>query len=107
MSRPMPTRQRQATRLVLISFLSLYSELTLIRWIPTQVRLLAYFTNFVLIAALLGLGVGMLLTGRRNRLSAYFPAALFALTVLVLVLERTNFVLPITSPGQFVWSYLY
>jgi spermidine synthase len=96
-----------AFRLVLISFLSLYFELTLIRWIPTQVRLLAYFTNFVLIAALLGLGVGMLLAGRRWPLEQYFPLALLVLTLVVVALERYNFVLPIVSHDQFVWGYVY
>jgi SAM-dependent methyltransferase len=91
-------------RLVLISFVSLYFELTLIRWIPTQVRLLAYFTNFVLIAALLGLGVGMLLAVRRVRLAWFFPAGLFGLTILVLVLERHDLVLPILTQGQFMWG---
>jgi SAM-dependent methyltransferase len=95
-----------ALRLVLISFLSLYFELTLIRWIPTQVRLLAYFTNFVLIAALLGLGVGLLLAVRRMQLALYFPVALLALTTLILVLERQDIVLPIVTTGQFVWGNL-
>ena len=100
-------RTAPVLRLVLISFLSLYFELTLIRWIPTQVRLLAYFTNFVLIAALLGLGVGMLLAVRRWELAPYFPLGLLALTAMVVVLEHSNFVLPIVSQGQFVWGYLY
>lgn len=96
-----------ALRLVLISVLSLYFELTLIRWIPTQVRLLAYFTNFVLIAALLGLGLGMLLAGRRARLAAYFPSGLLALALLVLLLKRWNIVLPVVAEGQVVWGYLH
>jgi hypothetical protein len=54
------SRLRDGVALALISFLGLYFELTLIRWIPTQLRLMAYFTNFVLIAALLGLRLGML-----------------------------------------------
>jgi hypothetical protein len=93
-------------RLALISFLSLYFELTLIRWVPTQVRLMAYFANFVLIAALLGLGVGLLLAGRRVRLVAYFPPALLVLTLFALILESAHFVLPIVSEGQVVWNYL-
>src|SRR5947209_6549998 len=95
-----------AIRLVLISFLSLYFELTLIRWIPTQVRLLAYFTNFVLIAALLGLGVGMLQATRRRQLAPYFPAGLFGLAIFVVVLEHHNLVLPIVSQGEVVWGYV-
>lgn len=94
-----------AIRLVLISVLSLYFELTLIRWIPTQVLLLAYFTNFVLIAALLGLGVGMLLATRRIQLALYFPAALLVLSVLVVILEHENLVLPLVSQGDFEWGH--
>src|SRR5947209_19008104 len=98
-----PLTAGPAVRLVLISFLSLYFELTLIRWIPTQIRLVAYFTNFVLIAALLGLGVGMLLASRRQQLALYFPSGLLALSALVLVLERHDLVLPITT-GEFMWG---
>ncbi len=96
----------KGVRLVLISFLSLYFELTLIRWIPTQVRLLAYFTNFVLIAALLGLGVGMLIARRKVRLVDYFGPALAAVTLLVLLLERYKFVMPLVSENQFIWNYI-
>ncbi len=96
----------KGVRLALISFLSLYFELTLIRWIPTQVRLLAYFTNFVLIAALLGLGVGMLIARRQVRLINYFGPALVAVTVLVLLLERYKFVMPLVSENQFIWNYI-
>src|SRR5947209_10655972 len=102
-----PLTAGPAVRLVLISFLSLYFELTLIRWIPTQVRLLAYFTNFVLIAALLGLGVGMLLAVRRLRLLVFFPAAVLMLVILVGVLERQNLVLPLISQDQFLWGNLH
>lgn len=97
---------RAGLSLALISFLSLYFELTLIRWIPTQVRLLAYFSNFVLIAALLGLGAGMLMSQRRARLVAAFAPALLALALLVLLLERRNFVMPLVSEGQFIWNYI-
>ncbi len=40
----------------------LAQELALIRWLPAQMRVLAYFPNLVLIAAFLGLGVGCLLS---------------------------------------------
>jgi spermidine synthase len=39
----------------------LAQELALIRWLPAQMRVLAYFPNLVLIAAFFGLGVGCLL----------------------------------------------
>ena len=97
---------RPARQLVLISFLSLYLELTLIRWVPMRIRLLAYFSNYVLIAALLGLGLGMMLAGRQRRLLLAFPPAFLVLTIVVLVLERSNFVIPLGREGEFIWNYL-
>jgi hypothetical protein len=97
---------RPAVQLILISFVSLYLELTFIRWAPTQVRLLAYFSNYVLIAALLGIGLGMVTANHPRRLVHFFAPAVLLLTFGVLVLERSNFVIPIVSEGQFVWNYL-
>ncbi len=95
-----------AGRLILISFLSLYLELTFIRWAPMQVRLLAYFSNYVLIAALLGLGLGMMLADKSRRLLVFFPPALTVMVVAVLILERSDFVVPLVAEGQFIWNYL-
>jgi hypothetical protein len=55
------------------SFLALFLELTLIRWVPTYERVLAYFTNFILISAFLGLGLGAMLAGRGRRWLAWQP----------------------------------
>jgi len=41
-----------------ISFLSLFLELLLIRWVGTEIRIFAYFRNLVLISCFLGLGIG-------------------------------------------------
>lgn len=48
-----------AWKLFLASFLSLFVELALIRWIPGTVHIVGFFTNLVLIASFLGLGIGM------------------------------------------------
>ncbi|MGH9370961.1 MAG: spermidine synthase, partial [Vicinamibacterales bacterium] len=40
---------------------------------PAYIRLLAYFSNFILLAAFLGIGVGCLLAPLRARLFAWFP----------------------------------
>ena len=37
--------------LILASFLVLFMEVMFIRWVPSYERVLAYFTNFVLLAA--------------------------------------------------------
>ena len=59
----------RAVRLFLISFVILFLEVALIRWMPAYVRLLSYFSNFILLAAFLGIGVGCLLT----RVRSLFP----------------------------------
>src|SRR5437762_5882725 len=62
-SRP-PTDQdrmrsvRRYASLALISFLSLYLELVVIRWLASEVRIFAYFKNFPLMAAFLGSAQG-------------------------------------------------
>jgi len=46
---------------------SLFVELALVRYMPSEVRVLGYFTNFVLFAAFLGLGSGMMLGARAEK----------------------------------------
>ena len=58
----------------------LYWELVLIRWMGGCIRVVAYFSNFILIAAFFGLGVGALLTARKFRLETFLiPAISFCL----------------------------
>ena len=54
--------------LLAASFVVLFQELALIRWLPSQVRVTAYFPNLILIAAFLGLGVGALRARNRSLL---------------------------------------
>jgi spermidine synthase len=65
---------RSETRTFLASFLVLFLEVALIRWMPAYIRLLAYFSNFILLASFLGIGVGCLLAPARARLFPWFPA---------------------------------
>jgi len=82
------------------SFLVLFLETALIRWMPAYVRLLAYFSNFILLASFLGIGVGCLLARRRRNLFVWFPLIQFALVVAVNVL-RLEVALPSTSTIYF------
>jgi len=50
---------------------------------PAYIRLLAYFSNFILLAAFLGIGVGCLLAAVRVRLFNWFPLVLFVLVAIV------------------------
>ena len=64
-------------RLVLASFVMLFAELTLIRWVAAYQIYVAYFTNFILLASFLGIGVGFL--GSRGRFAFRMAPASFAL----------------------------
>jgi spermidine synthase len=88
--------RRLAFELVLASFIVLFQELALIRWLPGQVRVLAYFPNLILTSAFLGLGIGCLRAGKRSLLWLW-PAALLFLTVCGWALGKIVFTQESTS----------
>ena len=93
-------------RLLLISVASLYYELMLIRWLPSEVRILAYFSNVTLISCILGLGLGALMAwDTRLRPGSVF-ALLAALLLLASFYNGLNVVLPLAGEGHFVWNGL-
>ena len=70
-------------RIFLSSFLVLFLEVALIRWLPAQIRLLSYFSNFILLAAFLGIGAGSLLGRAKRSLFLWYPALQLALFAVV------------------------
>tara|TARA_R110002072_G_scaffold243821_2_gene403148 strand:- start:143743 stop:145935 length:2193 start_codon:yes stop_codon:yes gene_type:complete len=58
------TTDTPALWIALAGAATLFVELTVIRYVPGQVRVLGYFTNFVLLAAFLGFGLGMMVHRR-------------------------------------------
>jgi hypothetical protein len=81
-------------RTLLVSFTMLFFELLCIRWIPSYVRYLSYFNNFLLMASFLGIGLGML-SARRERF--WFPPFPVLVLLLVFIIEKTKFQLLINS----------
>ena len=73
--------------LALISFLVIFLELLVIRWLASEIRIFAYFKNFPLLAAFLGFGIGCLLAGRSGNTFRYSPFLLLV-TVSVICLAR-------------------
>src|SRR5947207_795550 len=69
-------------QLAMWSLLSLFFELLMIRWISSEIRIFAYFKNFVLVACFLGFGLGCYLSRRRANLLAMI-VPLLALTLIV------------------------
>ena len=71
-------------RLLLTSATLLFVELLLIRWIPANVKYVGFFSNFLLMASFLGIGVGILLGRHGGRLVlSPFPPLLLATVMLV------------------------
>jgi hypothetical protein len=71
-------------RLVVASFVMLFVELALIRWTGSNVVYLAYFTNFILLASFLGIGVDFLAVRAGRDLLRVAPATLAAFIAFVL-----------------------
>jgi len=70
-------------RIFLVSFAMLFFELLCIRWVPSYVRYLSYFNNFILMASFLGIGLGMLSARRKNFWFLPFPLLVLAMVILV------------------------
>ena len=73
---------KDAVRLLLCGLAALYWELVLIRWLGASIRIVAYFSNLVLISAFFGLGVGALLA----RFAVRLERAIAPLTALAVML---------------------
>ena len=71
-------------RLALISLLGLFLEMLIIRWVSSEIRIFAYFKNFVLIACFLGFGLGCYLCRKRINLMPVF-VPMMMLTALIVV----------------------
>jgi len=91
--------------LFLASFFALYSELVIIRYLSTEVRIFAYLKNLPLIASFLGLGVGMTLGRLPSGLKRVFPfvaALLFLVIGYAPTLHLTH--VPFPNADYFVWG---
>jgi SAM-dependent methyltransferase len=69
-------------QLVLVSFLGMFTEMLMIRWVSSEIRIFAYFKNFVLVACFLGFGRGCYLCRRPLQLRAII-APLLLMTALL------------------------
>ncbi len=89
-----------AAGLICASFAVLFQELTLIRWMPSEVRVLAYFPNLLLLSAFLGLGLGCLRAEKRSLLWLW-PLSLAVLVGATVLLGRIAFTQQ--SPTEHLW----
>ena len=77
-------------RLLLTSATVLFVELLVIRWIPANVKYVGFFSNFLLMASFLGIGVGILLGRRAPRLVLSPFAPLLLVTVFLVYGAQLN-----------------
>ncbi len=77
-------RPRDQARLIFASFLMLFVELALIRWVTANNVYVTKATNFVLIASFLGIGIGFLNARSQRDFLRWTPVALLALVGFVL-----------------------
>jgi SAM-dependent methyltransferase len=92
-SRPDGPLAGDRRRLFLASFLMLFVELVLIRWLGAHVAYLSFFSNFALLGSFLGIGLGFLRGPRSNwfQWSPLLVASVLALSVFFpVVIDRTG-----------------
>ena len=80
-------------RLFLASFLMLFVELVLIRWLGAHVAYLSFFSNFVLLGSFLGIGIGFLAVSRSDwfrRAPMWLGALVFVSAVFPVTIDRTG-----------------
>lgn len=103
-------------RLFLISFAVLFFEVLLIRWIASEIRIFGFFKNLILIAAVVGMGIGCALGGQSSGQSdskkgsalddAVFPLLLLVISAILafsaqMGLTNISFLF---DPNIFVWD---
>ena len=89
-----------ALLLFLASFVALYFELVIIRYLSTEIRTFAYLKNVALIASFFGIGLGMMLGRPSAKLKQYFPllaAVIFLLTAFAAPLHLTHVTPPMSG----------
>ncbi len=85
-------------RLFLTSGTLLFVELLLIRWIPSEVIYIGFFSNFVLMGSFLGIGLGII-AGRNGRRLPLSPFALLLFGV-VLLIYQAQLNVQVRSPDE-------
>ena len=96
--------RRMQWQMFALSFTALFLEMMVIRWVPSVVKLIAFYANLMLLSSFLGLGAGAMSARKPHwKLFGYFPLFL-ALEIGILLLCRN--VVFSTSAGEIRMSDL-
>ena len=93
--------------LFVISSLSLFVELAVIRWLSGEVSLFSYFKNLPLLAAFLGLSIGFALVGKGRDYQRAFIPLLGMFVAVVIITNRVTGTHRFAYPGggdEFLWE---
>ena len=103
--------KRAVVDLFVVSALTLFVELVFIRWAASEVRMLAFYKNFALIAAFLGIGLGFAYRQRspnKQLFERYFFPLLTASVILLLIFGRTALgdmiLLNRSGAEEYIWA---
>ena len=105
MARRATGSSRDAVPLFLLGAAALFWELAMIRWMGACIRIVGYYTNFILLASFLGLGAGALLTRRGRQLRALLVPSLALCLVAGPVLGA--FAHPNPTSGEYLWTGMF
>ena len=94
--------QRQSWDLFIASFATLFFEMLLVRWLPTEIYLLGYYKNCILFATFVGFGVGCATQRDCTRVLPVFALLLALLIIGVRITERYVALIP-WQTGEFLW----
>ena len=75
-------RLKHPLAISIVSALIMILELSLIRFIPSEVKAISYFSNLILFASFFGLGIGCILSDTKQR-AWLFPLGIFLLYFLL------------------------
>lgn len=91
--------------LFLISVIGLLLELVMIRWIGSNIKIVSYFSNLVLISSFLGLSLGYLLGRLFPESHKWFPAGILFFVITILYLQQFNLIS--VDPAEHFHIYTY
>ncbi|MGV7222618.1 MAG: spermidine synthase [Nitrospinales bacterium] len=99
-------QKKSAIRLLGYSFLILFFELAMIRFIPAHVQVVSYFLNLVLVAAVLGMGLGLLLQSRTKDITGFFLPLLLLLLFSCSYFANTVAQVSWSDSDEWLWNYV-
>jgi Spermine/spermidine synthase domain len=97
--------RRNILKLFLASFLALYFELVVIRYLSTEIRIFAYVKNLALVASFFGIGLGMMVKPPKlvRTLFSFITALLFLIIAFAPWLRLTH--LPVPGGGYEMFGH--